>query len=67
MVRLILREVNPGAAINVGGPVLVSHRTIDVDIPELERWLDEPRVLLHDHYITREVIGVEIITKAEGS
>lgn len=56
-IRLICRTVNIGAAANIGGPVDVEHRTIDVDVPdEVHAWLTA-----NQQWITREVIGVECI------
>ncbi len=60
MIRVICRDVNIGAAANVGGPVDIEHRTFDVELTAIETWLKEPSVM-NDHYRTREVIGFELL------
>jgi hypothetical protein len=54
MLRIVVRESNCGAACNVGGPVDVTWKTFDVDLPELEAYLSEAV-----RFQTREVVGVE--------
>lgn len=62
-IRIIVREANEGAARHVGGPVQTSHRTFDVDLPELEAHL---RGEGQPDYICREVIGVELLASSGG-
>lgn len=56
MLRMIVRTVDTGAAANVGGPVSVTWRTLDVHAPELE-------ALLRDEggYRSRELVGVDLL------
>jgi hypothetical protein len=56
MIRIICHEADAGMAANVGGPVRVTHKTFDVELPELETWLLEQ--LAYGH---RQVEGVEIL------
>ena len=60
MIRFFCRDVNTGAAANVGGPVDVTFRSF-TDPAAMERWLrydGEPDYA--KHYDRREVIGVEL-------
>ena len=61
MIRIIVFEADGGMAANVGGPVLTTHRTFDVEIPELESFLSEPRKSKTMLYTNRGVVGVEVI------
>jgi hypothetical protein len=54
MLRIIAEESDIGAAANVGGPVIVRHKTFDVNAPEVERYLS-----LKQQWATRQIIGVE--------
>lgn len=56
MIRLIVRSTNVGAAANVGGPVDIGFKTFDIEAPELESYLS-----INQAYLSREVIGVELI------
>jgi hypothetical protein len=58
-IRIIVRQSDEGAAMHVGGPVQTSHKTFDVDLPELEQFL---RAEGQPTYIRRELIGVELLT-----
>lgn len=58
MIRIIVRATNCGAAANVGGPVETQYKTIDWDIPELERLLKQAK---ETTYAYAEVIGVEVL------
>lgn len=62
-IRIIVRQADEGAAMHVGGPVNVSHRTFDLALPELEQYL---RADGQPDYIRREVIGVELLEPAPG-
>ena len=63
MLRFIAQEIDVGAACNVGGPIEKRLRTFDGDIVALEAFLrySETEGRKPD-YITRELIGVEIVT-----
>jgi hypothetical protein len=53
-------------AANVGGAVHTDHRTFEVDLPELEAFLAEPK--RHNWtYTQRQVIGVEVVCVEEPS
>lgn len=58
MIRLICRNIDVGAAANVGGPVNVSHKTFDIRNTEVEAWLKEAQGQM---YQTREVSGAELL------
>lgn len=60
MLRIIVRIDDAGMAANVGGPVLSTYRTIDVDLPELEELLrtHSPAAM---SYVHAQVVGVEVI------
>lgn len=60
MIRLICRETDCGAAANVGGPVEVSHKTFEIDIPVVEQWLRE-HIGESFSYYTRSIVGFEFI------
>ena len=67
MIRFICREVDTGAAENVGGPVSVRYLTF-LDVEMLERWLryaDEPAYTDPGGRScnTRAVVGVELAAK----
>lgn len=62
MLRVIICQTDTAAAINVGGPVDVRHKTIDIDAPELESYLRQEELPSTHKYTHREVIGVEVIT-----
>ena len=59
MIRVIVRSADRGAAANVGGPVDVEYRTFDIEVPELESFLHQPKKE-NWTYTFREVIGVEV-------
>ncbi len=56
MIRIIVRQLDESAACNVGGPVSQSLKTFDVELLEVETFLDEV-----PQWIRREVIGVELL------
>ena len=58
MIRFICREVNCGAAVNVGGPVDTTLVTF-TDAAALESWLRFEGAKYRD-YLSRECIGVEV-------
>lgn len=55
-IRVIVRTDNAGMAANVGGSVLSTMRTFDIENAALEAFLREPQ----DSYSHRQVVGVEI-------
>ena len=55
MIRIIVQTDDANMAGNVGGSVHTSHRTFDVDLPELEAFLRDGG----GTYSHRQVIGVE--------
>ena len=55
MIRIIVKSNDPGMAINIGGPIIETFRTFDVDAPDLEYYLHHPV----GTYETRQIIGVE--------
>jgi hypothetical protein len=66
MIRLICSETDAAQCAHVGGPVTITHKTFDVDIPELERWLREPKVNQWT-YTERRFMGIELIDESEQS
>ncbi len=60
MLRIIIKTDNAGMACNVGGSVLTSYRTIDVDLPEVEAALRSGG-FNEDSYSHTQVVGVEIL------
>lgn len=56
MIRVILQELDEGTACHIGGPVKVNHRTMAIDAPELQAWLQGAGTYRH-----RSVIGSEIV------
>lgn len=55
--RLICRESDSGAACNVGGPVIETYRTFDVEVAgDVWEWLARDAI-----YNSRRVIGVEVL------
>lgn len=59
MMRLIVRVVNVGSAVNVGGPPDTTFKTFDVDASDVEEFIRLNSV----KYATTEVVGVEILGK----
>jgi hypothetical protein len=55
MLRIIVRIDDAGMAANVGGSVLTSFKTFDVDLPEIEKMLEVGK------YGHAQVVGVEIL------
>lgn len=63
IVRLIVRTLDGGYGINIGGPGTPFEspfRTFDIECPELEQFLNEPKTQRGACY-NREVIGAEIL------
>jgi hypothetical protein len=62
--RVIVRQTDITAAVNVGGPIATSHKTFVVDAPELVDHLHQPSREAWG-YTAREVIGYELIDVEE--
>jgi hypothetical protein len=60
MIRIVVQEAEAGMAANVGGPVQIKYRTFDVNLPELEAYLREPKEQKLT-YTDRQVSGVELL------
>lgn len=64
MLRAIVEDVDAGAAANVGGPVIVAHKTFDLkgipDLTRLEAYLAEAKKWTGG-FASRRVIGVELV------
>lgn len=61
MIRLIIRTDDATTAAHVSGPVHVTYRTFDVDLPEVERFLAQ---YANQGLIERHLVGAELIAKA---
>lgn len=57
MIRIIVQRTDAGTAAHVGGPVMTTYRTFDIDHPALEEFLRGG-----DSLDVREVVGSEIPT-----
>ena len=60
MLRLTVRTDDASMAANVGGAVLTTHRSFDVDLPALEAFLREK----HHSLCHRQVVGYELLDDA---
>lgn len=58
--RIIIRTDDANMAANVGGSVLVTYQTFDVEIPEVEAFL---KALDGHVYENRQVVGVELVNQ----
>lgn len=56
-IRIIVTTTDAGAAANVGGPVHVTHKTFDVEAPEVEAFVAEKM----RPFQYRSIVGVEVI------
>lgn len=56
-IRIIVTTTDAGAAANVGGPVHVTHKTFDVQAPEVEAFMAEEM----RSFQYRCIVGVEVI------
>lgn len=59
--RIIVRTDDANMAANVGGVVESTFKTIDVEIPALEKLLSEKLGM----YVQRQIIGVEPLPPAD--
>jgi len=57
MIRIICSESDSTAAAFDAGLVRQTHKTFDVDLPEIEEWLRNKR----NTYVERSVVGIEVI------
>lgn len=57
--RIIVCDVDSGNACNVGGPVEVKYRTFDIEAPEVEAFVREPKDFGWSYY-QRHISGVEV-------
>lgn len=57
MIRLIVRVDEAGMAANVGGSVLTTFHTFDVDLPGVEAVLTAKR----DRYAHAQLVGAQIV------
>ena len=58
MIRILVRSDNAGMAANVGGSVLSTYQSFDIELPELEEALCIEK---RNTYAHAQVIGVEIL------
>lgn len=63
MIRLIVRTDDAHMAAHVGGAVLTTYQTIDVDLPELEAILLDGGSS-ESGFRHRQLVGAEVVTKA---
>lgn len=62
MIRIIVQTDDAGMAANVGGHVHTTYKTFDVDLPEIEAFLREPK---EAGYVHRHFVGAEIVIRKE--
>lgn len=67
MLRIICCENEHTAAIHVGGPPEITHKTFDVEAPEVEQWLDRYKGEKGHQYNVRVIVGVERIGKGDSN
>lgn len=65
MIRIICSETDAGALAHGAGDLERSHKTFDVELPEVEAWLRESRPHGTDNYLTRQFLGIELLTTPE--
>lgn len=56
-IRIIVTTTDAGAAAHVGGPVHITHKTFDIEAPELEAFMAEQKRSFEYRCIT----GVEVL------
>ena len=62
MIEIICREIDVGAAYNVGGPVETRYVQFKIEHPEMEQWLRGGQ----EKYGRREIVGmIETAEKKE--
>jgi len=60
MIRIIVRTDDAAMAANVGGAVLTSYQTFDVDLPAIEAVLQKNK----NSYSHSQIVGAEILERA---
>lgn len=58
--RVIVTTSDATAAAHVGGPVNVTHKTFDIEAPEVEAFMRESM----NDFCNRVLVGVEVIDSA---
>ena len=58
MIRIIVRHDNAGMAANVGGQVLTTFKTFDIEAPQIEV---ELLMAAGNIYAHSQIIGVEVV------
>jgi hypothetical protein len=61
MIRIIVQTDDAGMAVNIGGAVKRELKTFDLNIPDLEAYLQEASHWTPGYYCQRQVIGVEVV------
>lgn len=56
MIRIIVQSCDAGMACNVGGSVLTTYKTFDVDLPEVEKFLAQKEM-----YVQKQISGFEVL------
>jgi len=64
MIRLIVRTVDIGGAAHVGGPVIESFKTFDIEDNALESHLREVE---GNKWVSRQVIGIDARLDSEAA
>lgn len=63
MIRFIFREIdNRMMAVGAAETGEVLHRTLDVDLPEVEKMFKDP-----EQYIHRQFVGIELLQPKESA
>ena len=58
MIRILAKDDDATMAANIGGSVLSTYRTFDVDLPEVEAWLISRQ---GNAYAQAQIIGWELL------
>lgn len=61
MLRVVCCENEHTHTVHVGGPPSITYKTFDVDLPEIEAWLDKYKDQKQHSYNVRTIVGVERI------
>lgn len=62
MIRLVVRTDDANQAAHVGGAVQVTYKTFDVELPEVEAFIDEVREKKWQ-FTSRQIVGFEMLEK----
>lgn len=60
MIRILCVQADHSASANVGGPVVTTGKTFDINFPEFEKWLAEKQ-----QWIERSVVAVESLPQPD--